>query len=76
MISAGNSYVGSMVRADARRGYPSRYVRLVLGEESRWRDGRMVEGEQSTFHLTAATARTLAKALVAEARIIEAGRKR
>lgn len=76
MIALDNSYVGSMVRADTARGYPSRYVRLVLGEANRWSNGASVEGERTTHTMTAATARKLAKQLVAEARIIEAASKR
>ena len=76
MISLSNSYVGSMVRADSRRGWPSRYVRLTLGEESRYVGGTHVEGSTTTHRMTASTARGLARALIAEARIIEAGSKR
>jgi hypothetical protein len=72
VIALGNSYVGSMVQADARRGYPSRYIRLVLGETGRWRSGQYEDGEQTVHLMTAATARKLAKELVAEARIVEA----
>jgi hypothetical protein len=71
MIALDNSYVGSIQRADARRGYPARYVELTLGEANRWRDGRTVEGERTVHNMTPATARKLAKALVAEARICE-----
>lgn len=74
-ISESNSFVGSMVQADARRGYPSRYVRLVLGEESSYVNGRYETGPRTTHHLSASTARRIAKALVAEARIIESLQK-
>lgn len=76
MIALDNSYVGSSVRADASRGYPTRYVRLVLGEASKWRNGELVPGEQTVHNMTAATARKLSRVLAAEARIIEQAAKR
>lgn len=71
MIALDNSYVGSYQRADARRGYPSRVVELTLGEAGSYRAGAYVRGEQTVHEMSAATARKLAKALVAEARIVE-----
>lgn len=75
MIDLSNSYIGSSVQADARRGYPARTVRLVLGENSRYVSGSYETGPQTTHHMSASTARGLARALVAEARIIEAAAK-
>ena len=71
MIALDNSYVGSYQRADARRGYPSRVVEVTLGEAGRYRDGRYETGERTVHTMSAAVARKLAKALVAEARIVE-----
>lgn len=72
MIALNNSYVGSYVRADARRGSPSRVIELTLGESGRYVSGVYQDGERTVHSMTAATARKLAKELVAEARIVEA----
>lgn len=71
MIDLGNSTIGSHVPADARRGYPARTVRLVLGEPARYVQGRYEQGPQATHYMSAKTARRLARLLVAEARIVE-----
>lgn len=70
-IDPERSHIGSEVSVGARRGYPARTIRLVLGEESHWRGGEYVEGPSTTHIMTAATARALARALTAEARIVE-----
>lgn len=75
MIDLSNSFIGSSVQADARRGYPARTVRLVLGEQRIWSNGQYQEAEQTVHRMSASTARGLARALVAEARIIEAAVK-
>jgi hypothetical protein len=71
MIDTSRSWVGSEVRADASRGYPSRYIRLTLGEPRRYVGGEYFDGEKTKHNMTPATARKLAKMLIAEARICE-----
>lgn len=76
MIALDETYVGSMARADRRRDYPARYVRLVLGEQRKWNGGTLEPSLTHTCQMTAATARQLGQALMAEARLIDAEKKR
>jgi hypothetical protein len=73
------SFVGSQIRLDGiapRKTYPSRYVRLVLGTMDWDHVSGAYKKESSIHSLDAATARILGKALIAEAKMIDATKRR
>lgn len=70
MIRQSESWVGSQIRLDGtapRTTWPKRYVRITLGTD---------DEKQATHNMDTDTARMLGRALLAEAKLIDAKPRR